>query len=148
MRECADFQEEKSAMEVLLDGLNAKSGNNQSIKLLVPQKYHCELTGEGVEYVWGMTKRFYQSCALGKKNTKHKFNRVVRAAVEHVSKENVEKFLAQWQRYMMAYLHLSKGDGFTHAMIKRFVKVSKTHRNIGDQEKGFIQKVILESVSL
>ena len=46
MMECADFKEEKSAMEVLLDGLSAKSSNNQSIKLLVSPKYHCELAGE------------------------------------------------------------------------------------------------------
>ena len=91
MKECADFQEEKSAMEMLLDGLSAKSSNDQSIKLLVSPKYYCELAGEGVEYVWSMAKRFYQSCALEKKNTKHKFNRVVRAAVEHVSKKEYQK---------------------------------------------------------
>ena len=51
MMECADFKAEKSAMEVLLDGLSAKSSNNQSIKLLVSPKYHCELAGEGIEYV-------------------------------------------------------------------------------------------------
>ena len=95
MMKCADFKEEKSAMEVLLDGLSAKSSNNQSIKLLVSPKYHCELAGEGVEYVWGMAKRFYRSCALDKKNTKQKFNKVVRNAVEYVKKENVIKFAAR-----------------------------------------------------
>ena len=42
----------------------------------------------------------------------------------------------------------NKDNKLTYAMIERFVKVSKTHRNIGDQEKGFIQKVILDSISL
>ena len=59
MMECADFKEEKLAMEVLLDGLSAKSSNNQSIKLLVSPKYHCELAGEGVKYAWGMAKYLY-----------------------------------------------------------------------------------------
>ena len=50
---------------------------------------------------------------------------------------------------MIAYLNLVNGnDEITYAMIERFVKVSKTHRNIGDQEKGFIQKAILDSISL
>ena len=35
-------------MEVLLGGLSAKSIDNQSIKLLVSSKYHCELAGEGL----------------------------------------------------------------------------------------------------
>ena len=72
----------------------------------------------------------------------------MRQAAECVRKTSVEKFSARCRRYMMAYLHLSKGEDFNHAMIERFVKISKTHRNIGDQEKGFIQKVILESISL
>ena len=72
---------------------------------------------------------------------------MVRNTVEYVKKENVIKFAAQCRRYMMAYLHLAKGDHkLTYTMIERFVKVSKTHRNIEDQEKGFIQKVILDSL--
>ena len=58
MMQCADFKEEKLAMEVLLDRLSAESSNNQSIKLL--------LAGEGIKYVWGMAKHFYRSCALDK----------------------------------------------------------------------------------
>ena len=148
MMECADFKEEKSVMCILLDGLSAKSTDNQSIKILVSPKHYCELAGEGVEYVWGMAKRFYQSYALDKKNLKHKFNKIIRCSIEYVNKNNIEIFSARCQQYMMAYLHLLKADRFAHAMIERFVKISKTHRNIGDQEKGFIQKVILDSISL
>ena len=50
MSQCADFKEEKSAMEVLLEDLSKKSLNNQKVELLVSPKYHCELDGEGVEY--------------------------------------------------------------------------------------------------
>ena len=82
------------------------------------------------------------------KNIKQKFNKVVRDAVKYVGKKKVEKFAARCRR-MMASLHLSKGDDkLTYAMIERFLKVSKTHQNIGDQENGFIQKVILDSILL
>ena len=137
-------------MEVLLDELSIKSiDNHQKIELLVPPKYHCELTGEGVEYAWGMMKRYFRSLNLDKKNTKAKFEKVVRETVGCVSKKNVEMFSARCWRYMMAYSYLSENeDKLTYAMIERFVKVSKTHRNIGDQEKGFLQKVILDSISL
>ena len=46
MMNCADFKEEKSAMEVLLQDLSNKSSNNQTIHLLVSPKYHCKLAGE------------------------------------------------------------------------------------------------------
>ena len=71
MSNCADFKEEKSAMEVLLQDISAKSHNNhQKIELLVSPKYHCGLAGEGVEYAWGMMKRYFQSVCLEKKEYK------------------------------------------------------------------------------
>ena len=108
MAECADFKEEKSAMEVLLEDLTTKSLNNQKVELLVSPKYHCELAGEGVEYVWAVMKKYYQSKPLEEKNTKQKFEKVVREAVECVRDTSVEKFSARCRRYMMAYLNLKK----------------------------------------
>ena len=49
----------------------------------------------------------------------------------------------------MAYLYLNTNNAkLTYAMIECFVKISKMHRNAWDQEKGFIQKVILDRISL
>ena len=137
-------------MEVLLDELSIKSiDNHQKIELLVPPKYHCELTGEGVEYAWRMMKHYFRSLNLDKKNTKAKFEKVVRETVGCVSKKNVEMFSARCRRYIMAYSYLSENeDKLTYTMIEHFVKVSKMHQNICDQEKGFLQKVILDSISL
>jgi len=60
MADCADFKNEKSAMEVLMDDLNLKtSSNNQTVKIIVSPKYHCELAGEGIEYAWGAMKRYF-----------------------------------------------------------------------------------------
>ena len=140
MADCADFKEEKSAMEVLLQELSSKSYNNQKIDLLVSPKYHCELVGEGVEYAWGMMKQYFRSLSLDKKNTKAKFDRVVIETVGFVSQQKVEMFSTRCRRYMMAYSYLNKNDKLTYAMIERFVKVSKPHRNIGDQEKGLFKR--------
>ena len=47
-------------MEVLLDkDLSNKSLHNQEKELLVPPKYHCDLVGEGMDYVWALMKKFY-----------------------------------------------------------------------------------------
>ena len=62
---------------------------------------------------------------------------------------SVENFSARCRRYMMVYFNLKReANELTFNEIERFIKISKTHRNIGDQEKGFIQKVILESILL
>ena len=96
MSDCADLKEEKSAIEVLLLDLSKKSiDNHRKIELLVSPKYHCELAGEGVEYAWGMMKRYFRSLSLDKKNTKGKFEKVVRETmVGCVSKKNMELFSA------------------------------------------------------
>ena len=149
MMNCADFKEEKSAMEVLLDRLSAKTCNNQSIKLLVSPKYHCELAGEGVEYAWGLGKKFFRNEGLEKKRTKNKFEQVVRSAIEYVRKDHVEKFSAKCRRYMMAYNNINKEtQHLTYEWIEKFVKKTKTHRNILDQERGFIEEVWRASISL
>ena len=109
MANCADFKEEKSAMEVLLEDLTTKSLNNQKVELLVSPKYHCKLAGEGVEYVWAVMKKYYQSKPLEEKNTKQKFKKVVREAVKCVRDTSVEKFSARCRRYMMANLNLKRG---------------------------------------
>ena len=70
MFEFTDFKKEKSAMEVLLEDLTTKSLNNQKVEVLVSPKYHYELAGEGVEYVWAVLKKYYCSKPLEEKNTK------------------------------------------------------------------------------
>ena len=58
MEDCADFQNKKSAMEVLIDDLNSKAVNNQTVKIIVSPKYHCKLAGKGIEYAWGKMKHY------------------------------------------------------------------------------------------
>ena len=85
--DCADFKEEKSAMKVLLGELSIKSvDNHQKIELFMSPKYHCELAGEGVEYTLWMMKNYFWSLSLEKKNTKAKFENLVRETVGYVSK--------------------------------------------------------------
>ena len=90
MSRCSDFANEKSAMEHLFFKLGEKSGRN--LMMLTSPKYHCELAGEGVEYAWGFMKRNFRNYSLKEKNTKEKFNKVVRDSVELVSVQNVRRF--------------------------------------------------------
>ena len=148
MRNCADFREEKSAMETLLIQFSQKS-DNTSVELLTSPKYHCELAGEGVEYLWGMSKRHYRSIPLSERNTKEKFEKSARKSLCYVSRKNICLFAARCRRYMMAYnAHHDSNCELIFELIEKFIKKTKTHRNIGDQEKGFVEQVWRESAVL
>ena len=130
MANCPDFRNEKSAIEDLFEKLSSKGQNN--IHLLSTSKYHCEIAGEGVEYVFGLLKRFYRSLKMEDKKTKNKFEEAVRRSVNFVKRKHVNRFAARCRRYMLAYMHL---DGeFTYSIIEKFQRKFKTHRNITDQE--------------
>ena len=132
-------------MEVLLSELSRKG--ELDIQLLTSPKYHCELAGEGVEYAWGLSKRFYRSIEIGKKRTKEDFQNIVRKSIEFVKQEHIERFAAKCRRYMMAYnAYDKKNDPLTYKLIKRFVRISKTHRNIADQDKAFIEKAWKDAI--
>ena len=137
MANCPDFRNEKSAIEDLFEKLSAKGQNN--IHLLTTPKYHCEIAGEGVEYVFGLMKRFYRSLKMDDKKTKNKFKEAVRKSVNFVKREHVNRFAATCRRYMLAYNHL---DGeLTYSIIEKFQRKFKTHRNIADQETRLLSDV-------
>jgi len=50
---------------------------------------------------------------------------------------------------MLTYLGIDSGnESLTYESIERFVKTMKTHQNIGDQEKSFIRKAMMDSIAL
>ena len=148
MSKCLDFTGEQSAMEYLLSRLSDKTEGFE-FRLLTSPKYHCELAGEGVEYCWGLAKRFYRSKGIEEKRTKERFNRVIRESIQFVRREHVEKFSAKCRRYMIAYNTYNcdgDGDTLTYKAIERFVKIAKCHRNIADQDKAFVEKAWKEAI--
>ena len=55
---------------------------------------------------------------------------------------------AKCRRYMMAYnAYDNNKDPLTFKVIERFVKMAKTHRNIADQDKAFVEKAWREAQS-
>ena len=95
-----------------------------------------------------MSKQHYRSFPLNEKNTKGKFEKSVRRSMRHVTTKNMYLFGARCQRYMMAYNAYDNSNGtLIFDLIERFIKKTKTHRNIGDQEKGFIEHVWRDSIN-
>ena len=55
MNDLTDFKEERTAMEVLFEDLS--NLGSPSIHMLTSPKYHCGISGEGVELAWGFSKK-------------------------------------------------------------------------------------------
>ena len=91
--DCTDFKNEKSAMAHLFEQLSNK-GECRMI-LLVSPKYHCEIAGEGIEYAWGLFKRWYRSISLENKKGKEKFEVEIKKCIRKVSKNHANRFAAR-----------------------------------------------------
>ena len=71
LSQCKDFKNEQSQLEKI----DAKYG----YEIWFTPKYHCELAGEGIEYMWGYMKWSY--CCI-KKSTKKMFEDCVKQLVD------------------------------------------------------------------
>ena len=151
MANCADFKEEKSAMEDLFQKLSAKGPNK--IELLPSPKYHPEIAGEGVEFAFGLLKKMYRSIPLVIKKGKENFEKAIEQSVRFITRIHMNKFAGKCRRYMLAYMNQAKlssdsPPSLTLEGIEKFQKSCKTHRNTADMDKGYITQIFVESCSV
>ena len=156
MSQCEDFQAEQSAMEFLAEEISRVS--TFKVSITTTPKYHCELAGEGIEYSWGLLKRYYRRLPLSRKNKRELFHKAVKECVGRVNVTHARKFAAKTRRYMLTYAfhhklpdangHYSK-EPLSYSTIEKYVKTEfKTHRSAGDQEAGYIADIYRESLHL
>jgi hypothetical protein len=119
---------------------------------------HPECAGEGVEYDWGFSKIIYQRHPLDQKKKKDNFRKLVSKCIsrETITINHRRKFARRARQYIVAYRAFAEhtaqidADGsqstedvaMSAALIEKVVKVYKSHRNIVDQEKGYIKKIV------
>ena len=115
--------------------------------MLISPKYHCELAGEGIEYDWGIVKKYYRNIPLEEKLTKKKFHDCVRQAIQFIPQSTSQLFSAKARRYMMTYQHIVKEE-ITHANIQKFIQKCKSHRSVSDQDTGFIDMVWRDCIGI
>jgi hypothetical protein len=158
LSQCRDFQNEVTAMEDLAAQL---STDICTVHILYTPKYHCEIAGEGIEYAWGLSKKYYRNLPLNKKKGLANFRKSVRDSVSYVTVDHVRQFSGLARRYMLAYNFFDNrdndnqdNDNITSAQpsydeIERFVKkTSKTHRNVLDNDTSNINRVFKEALNL
>jgi hypothetical protein len=145
--ECPDFRNEKSALQNLVE---AYSTPTASCQVLFTPKYHCEIAGEGIEYLWAFAKRVFCAVPYLNKHSSDGFRSVVRDSIATATISNARKFCGKARRYMLAYSYFDRNeDNPTFDEIEKFVKhKAKTHRNVADSDVGFISQAVRASIHI
>ena len=122
-----------------------------NVDILFTPKYHCEIAGEGIEYSWGASKRWYRRKPLRVKRTTKEFRELVSNCVKKVDVTMARKFSRKARSYMLVYQHLRKmkelnGDNIdvTHVDIEKLQKVYRGHRDANCIDGQFIMEVMKE----
>ena len=63
------------------------------------------MAGEGIEYTWGASKRFYCRAPLSSKRLVVSFDLLVRRSIEGVDISMCRRFAVKARRYMECYIH-------------------------------------------
>jgi len=89
-----------SDLEHLADAL---SDENSSVTVLFTPKYHCELAGEGVEYLWGFCKKNVRRMPFERRRELISFVTEVKTALTSVKPVRMQRFRKRCRKYMLAY---------------------------------------------
>ena len=143
--QCSDFANEKTAIEKIFMSISKKKGC--SFDVLFTPKYHCELAGEGIEYVWGLIKRRFRAVLLSKRDKMDKFREAVRDTFKTVTVEMCRKYARQARSYMLVYAG-HPGSSIPQREIERMRKQFRCHRDMSRLAIAFIEKVWRESIGI
>lgn len=156
---CPDFANERSFIEHLGDllGVVVKS----------TPKYHAELAGEGIEYMWAVIKNWFKRLPIDERRTREKFRQKVAYALsrEHCTLIRSRGSARRARCYIQAYLQLHEGEdiantpaeaGSTGGQSKPFAdieelaqKLSRTgrkkyrkHRDVADTDTSYVEQML------
>ena len=90
MNNCVDFLEEKTDLEHLADSICEDREHNSSVAFT--PKFHCEIAGDGVEYSWGASKRWYRKQSFASKRSFTNFEILVMNSLKRVNIEMCRRF--------------------------------------------------------
>ena len=152
MESCLDFANEMTELQSM--------GEKMGVRVISTTKFHAEMAGEGIEYLWGVAKSWYRSKPLHLKWKKASFLELVRGCLDPnlITKEKVRSFSKRARSYICAYytfehtkqnINNSNNETINHdAMavlscaieyekIEQMVKMFRTHRCAFDFDRKF-----------
>jgi hypothetical protein len=137
---CVDVSSQKSLLEKVV--------YDRGHVLILSPKYHPELAGVGVEYCWGQSKYRFRTCHNDLKTKNLKANVLKTFQVDELTPQVVLAYARKTRDYRMTYktIMLEGVDvgSISKSNIEKIRKHHKCHRNILDQDIGFIRNVLKE----
>ena len=137
---CADFQKEVSAFQKLV--------TDRGHILVTSPKGHPELAGVGVEYAWGGSKlKFRRENDCQARN----LHKNILNSFRVLTKARARKYARKARSYRSAYRKIRAAATTVEARVgsflevEKFVKESKIHRCILNQEKRYLQLSLLDA---
>jgi hypothetical protein len=78
------------------------------VRVILTTKFHAEMAGEGIEYLWGVSKSWFHSKPLKLKWKKASFLQLVRGCLDPklITKEKMRSFSKRARSYICAYYAL------------------------------------------
>ena len=124
-------------------------GNLLGVTVDRSPKCHPEIAGEGIEYLWGLSKMWYRKAPISSKRTKDLFRKLVNDATDGSSVMNIERVRScskkarAYMKLYKAFRDMSEEDfesipnkySIMEGAIKKYsrlTKLSKTHRSVLD----------------
>ena len=152
MESCLDFANEITELQSM--------GEKMGVRVISTTKFHAEMAGEGIEYLWGVSKLWYRSKPLKLKSKKASFLQLVRGCLDPklITKEKVRSFSKRARSYICAYYalehtkqNINNNDNETinhdemallscaieYEKIEQMVKMFRTHRCAFDFDRKF-----------
>jgi hypothetical protein len=140
---CQDFATEIAHLEHVVGQIAATFDIN--IAVIHSVKYHCKCAGLGVEYCFGLQKR-YSRRAISPGDKKRDFRGGVREAMEQVTKDHMRRFCYLTRRYLVGYIALGEESSVEYDAIEKFQGLVKTHRSAMDLDAGYIERLLVEAL--
>ena len=140
---CDDFLNEEGMLQCI--------GKNLDVMVILTPKCHAELAGEGIEYMWALSKGAYRNLTLAQKKGKENFATSVRHCLSSkvVSLERIRKFGRRAHQYLIAYHCLDGTDvsqetrdnclKFGPVALEKLITEFKTHRCAFDFDYKFVK---------
>ena len=149
----SDFATKKSDLEHLCTNL---STSNSTITVTFTPKFHCKISGKGIEYSWGISKNYYRRIPYNQKRSFQQLVTSVKLSLSKVTIRMAWRFSQKARSYMLGYHHQSKKDRCevrwlvksesSYTYNKKIHKLYKSHRDVATTDFAFIQQVINEYI--
>ena len=144
LSQCRDFCEERSSLEELV--------TSRGHILLISPKCHPEIAGAGIEYSWGKAKMFYarnNSNISTLKLAEFKSKIVEALDPKVLTMERIWAYERRTRDYCRLYTEIDqkvsnqeiKREDVDYTMLEKHRKLFKSHRNIKEIEREFIDSI-------